>query len=122
MHHFPSIRRNSSTPKPKNYRQEHIRKVLYVTTLLFVTNISPIRGHQQHTQPQFERRRANNPSLPCTTIQNTSFLGPGWTLDFIVGVRDRKCDVKGDGSVIFRATTYRDKAQVAAGAQVSDER
>jgi hypothetical protein len=62
-----------------------------------------------------ERRAAENPSFSWTTIQNASFLGPDWTLDFIVDVKQRKCDVKDGGDVLFCATTYDDIAQAAVG-------
>lgn len=62
-----------------------------------------------------ERRVAENPGFSWTTIQNASFLGPDWTLDFIVDVKNRTCDVKDGGDVLFCATTYDDIAQAAVG-------
>lgn len=62
-----------------------------------------------------ERRAAEKPSFSWTTIQNASFLGPDWTLDFIVDVKEWKCDVKDGGDVLFCATTYDDIAQAAVG-------
>ncbi|KAI1082568.1 NAD(P)-binding protein [Whalleya microplaca] len=62
-----------------------------------------------------ERKVAEQPSFSWTTIQNASFLGPDWTLDFIVDVKERKCDVKDGGDVLFCATTYDDISQAVVG-------
>jgi hypothetical protein len=50
-----------------------------------------------------------------TTVQNASFLAPDWTLDFIVDVKCRRCQVKDGGDVVFCATTYADVAQAVVG-------
>ncbi|KAI5859949.1 NAD(P)-binding protein [Durotheca rogersii] len=62
-----------------------------------------------------ERKVAENPSFSWTTIQNASFLGPDWTLDFIVDVKQRRADIKDGGDVLFCATTYDDIAQAVIG-------
>ncbi|KAL7620077.1 hypothetical protein AAE478_010626 [Parahypoxylon ruwenzoriense] len=62
-----------------------------------------------------EQKVAENPSFSWTTIQNASFLGPDWTLDFIVDVKQRKADIKDGGDVLFCATTYDDIAQAVVG-------
>lgn len=62
-----------------------------------------------------EQKVAENPSFSWTTIQNASFLGPDWTLDFIVDVKERKADVKDGGDVLFCAATYDDIAQAVVG-------
>lgn len=55
------------------------------------------------------------PSFSWTTIHNASFLGPDWTLDFIVDMKNRKADIKDGGDVLFCATTYDDIAQAVIG-------
>ncbi|KAI2627577.1 NAD(P)-binding protein [Hypoxylon sp. NC1633] len=62
-----------------------------------------------------EQKAAENPSFSWTTIHNASFLGPDWTLDFIVDVKQRQADVKDGGDVLFCATTYEDIAQAVIG-------
>jgi len=62
-----------------------------------------------------ERAVAANPGFSWTTIQNASFLGPDWTLDFIVDVKEKKADIKDGGDVLFCATTYDDIAQAVIG-------
>ncbi|KAI2622726.1 NAD(P)-binding protein [Hypomontagnella submonticulosa] len=62
-----------------------------------------------------EEKVAENPSFSWTTIHNASFLGPDWTLDFIVDVKERKADIKDGGDVLFCATTYDDIAQAVIG-------
>ncbi|KAI1773793.1 NAD(P)-binding protein [Hypoxylon cercidicola] len=62
-----------------------------------------------------EQRAKENPSFSWTTIHNASFLGPDWTLDFIVDVKNRKADVKDGGDVFFCATTYHDIGQAVIG-------
>ncbi|KAI1101148.1 NAD(P)-binding protein [Jackrogersella minutella] len=62
-----------------------------------------------------EQKAAENPSFSWTTIHNASFLGPDWTLDFIVDVKNRKADIKDGGDVLFCATTYDDIAQAVIG-------
>lgn len=62
-----------------------------------------------------ERMAAKNPDFSWTTIHNASFLGPDWTLDFIVDVKQRKADIKDGGDVLFCATTYDDIAQAVIG-------
>ncbi|KAI6088306.1 NAD(P)-binding protein [Hypoxylon rubiginosum] len=62
-----------------------------------------------------EKRVKDTPSFSWTTIHNASFLGPDWTLDFIVDVKNRKADVKDGGDVLFCATTYKDIAQAVIG-------
>ncbi|KAI0836207.1 NAD(P)-binding protein [Hypoxylon sp. FL0890] len=62
-----------------------------------------------------EQKAAENPSFSWTTIHNASFLGPDWTLDFIVDVKDRSADIKDGGDVLFCATTYDDIAQAVIG-------
>ncbi|KAI0010699.1 putative oxidoreductase CipA-like protein [Xylariaceae sp. FL0662B] len=62
-----------------------------------------------------EQKVTEKPYFSWTTIQNASFLGPDWTLDFIVDVKERKCDVKDGGDVLFCATTYDDIAQAVVG-------
>lgn len=72
-------------------------------------------------QPKIAIRRrcealaASKPPFTWTTIHNASFLGPDWTLDFIVDVSKRKCDIKDGGEVLFCATTYSDIAQAVIG-------
>lgn len=62
-----------------------------------------------------EQLARENPSFSWTTIHNASFLGPDWTLDFIVDVKNRKADIKDGGDVLFCATTYQDIAQAVIG-------
>ncbi|KAI0157117.1 NAD(P)-binding protein [Hypoxylon sp. FL1284] len=62
-----------------------------------------------------EQKAKEYPSFSWTTIHNASFLGPDWTLDFIVDVKNRKADVKDGGDVLFCATTYADIAQAVIG-------
>ncbi|OTA65790.1 NAD(P)-binding protein [Hypoxylon sp. EC38] len=62
-----------------------------------------------------EQKAAENPSFSWTTIHNASFLGPDWTLDFIVDVKNRSADIKDGGDVLFCATTYDDIAQAVIG-------
>ncbi|KAI1371624.1 NAD(P)-binding protein [Hypoxylon crocopeplum] len=62
-----------------------------------------------------EQKAAENPTFSWTTIHNASFLGPDWTLDFIVDVKQRKADIKDGGDVLFCATTYEDIAQAVIG-------
>lgn len=62
-----------------------------------------------------EEKAAEKPPFSWTTIQNASFLGPDWTLDFIVDVTKRKADIKDGGDVQFCAATYDDIAQAVVG-------
>ncbi|KAI1478505.1 hypothetical protein K445DRAFT_25512 [Daldinia sp. EC12] len=62
-----------------------------------------------------EKKVIENPPFSWTTIHNASFLGPDWTLDFIVDVKQRKADIKDGGDVLFCATTYDDIAQAVIG-------
>ncbi len=75
----------------------------------------PIYQPKIEIRERCERRVGENPSFSWTTIQNASFLGPDWTLDFIVDVKKRTCDVKDGGDVLFCATTYSDIAQAVVG-------
>ena len=75
----------------------------------------PIYQPKIEIRKQCERRWAENPSFTWTTVQNASFLAPDWTLDFIVDVKERRCDVKDGGDVLFCATTYQDIAQAIVG-------
>lgn len=75
----------------------------------------PIYQPKIEVREQCEQRATENPSFSWTTVQNASFLGPDWTLDFIVDVKQRKCDVKDGGDVLFCATTYSDIAQAVVG-------
>lgn len=75
----------------------------------------PIYQPKIEIREQCEQRAVQAPSFSWTTIQNASFLGPDWTLDFIVDVKERTCDVKDGGGVLFCATTYSDIAQAVVG-------
>ena len=75
----------------------------------------PIYQPKIAIREQCERLAAEKPPFSWTTVQNASFLAPDWTLDFIVDVKDRGCDVKDGGNVLFCATTYTDIAQAIVG-------
>lgn len=75
----------------------------------------PIYQPKIEIRERCEQRAVETPSFSWTTIQNASFLGPDWTLDFIVDVKRRTCDVKDGGDVLFCATTYSDIAQAVVG-------
>ncbi|KAI1385185.1 NAD(P)-binding protein [Hypoxylon trugodes] len=75
----------------------------------------PIYQPKIAIREQCEQKVKENPSFSWTTIHNASFLGPDWTLDFIVDVKERKADIKDGGDVLFCATTYDDIAQAVIG-------
>ncbi|XDG04792.1 hypothetical protein ABKA04_004407 [Annulohypoxylon sp. FPYF3050] len=75
----------------------------------------PIYQPKIAIRQQCEKRVTENPSFSWTTIHNASFLGPDWTLDFIVDVKNRSADIKDGGDVLFCATTYDDIAQAVIG-------
>ena len=50
-----------------------------------------------------------------TSIQNASFLGPDWTLDFIIDTSEHEADIKDGGNVVFCAATYVDISKAAMG-------
>ncbi|OTB00767.1 hypothetical protein M426DRAFT_26246 [Hypoxylon sp. CI-4A] len=75
----------------------------------------PIYQPKIAIRQQCERGVTQHPTFSWTTIHNASFLGPDWTLDFIVDVKQRKADIKDGGDVLFCATTYDDIAQAVIG-------
>lgn len=63
-----------------------------------------------------ERKSADTEGrFTWTVVMNASFLGPDWTLDFIVDMTHRKCDIKDGGDVLFCAATYEDIATAVLG-------
>ncbi|KJZ79026.1 hypothetical protein HIM_01799 [Hirsutella minnesotensis 3608] len=62
-----------------------------------------------------EQKTREKPGFSWTTVQNASFLGPDWCLDFIVDVKNRKADIKDGGDRLFCATTYEHVAQAIVG-------
>lgn len=50
-----------------------------------------------------------------TVVMNASFLGPDWTLDFLVDMTHRKCNIKDGGDILFCAATYGDIARAVLG-------
>lgn len=91
---------------PSEYGNDTLNRKLYDV---------PIYQPKIAIRESCEKYAAENPSFSWTTIQNASFLGPDWTLDFIVDVKNRKADIKDGGDVLFCTTTYEDIAQAAIG-------
>ncbi|KAL1629116.1 hypothetical protein SLS56_005559 [Neofusicoccum ribis] len=58
---------------------------------------------------------ASNPGFSYTIIMNASFLAPGFALDFIVDVKNKKCNVKDGGDVLFSCATLETIAQAVVG-------
>lgn len=56
-----------------------------------------------------------------TVVMNASFLGSDWTLDFIVDMTHRRCEIKDGGDVLFCAATYDDIARAVLGIFVHPE-
>lgn len=52
-----------------------------------------------------DQQVAENPGFSYTIVMNSSFLAPGWTLNFIVDVNAKKCLVKDGGNSLFSAAT-----------------
>lgn len=52
-----------------------------------------------------DQKVVENPAFSYTIVMNSSFLAPGWTLNFIVDVNEKKCLIKDGGDVLFSAAT-----------------
>lgn len=50
-----------------------------------------------------------------TVVMNASFLAPGWTLDFLVDMTKRKCEIKDGGDILFCAATFDDISRAVVG-------
>lgn len=60
-------------------------------------------------------KRGPEHGFSWTVVMNASFLGPDWTLDFLVDMTHRKCTIKDGGDVLFCAATYADIARAVLG-------
>ncbi|KAI8933009.1 hypothetical protein NX059_009658 [Plenodomus lindquistii] len=58
---------------------------------------------------------AERKTFSYTIIQNSSFLAPGYALNFLVDVENKRCDIKDGGDVLFSAATLGAVAQAAVG-------
>lgn len=75
----------------------------------------PIYRPKNKIRKLCEKLAAQSPRFTWTTVQNASFLGPDWTLDFIVDVKERTADIKDGGDVPITATTYEHVATAILG-------
>lgn len=76
----------------------------------------PIYQPKIAIREQCERKAAEtNGRFSWTVVMNASFLGPDWTLDFLVDMTHRKCNVKDGGDILFCAATYADIARAVVG-------
>ena len=62
-----------------------------------------------------DQKVAERPSFSYTIIMTSSFLAPGYALNFLVDVDNKKCEIKDGGDVLFSATTMESIAQAAIG-------
>jgi len=62
-----------------------------------------------------DQKVAERPSFSYTIIMTSSFLAPGYALNFLVDVDNKKCEIKDGGDVLFSATTMDSIAQAAIG-------
>ncbi|KAH7084152.1 hypothetical protein FB567DRAFT_498026 [Paraphoma chrysanthemicola] len=62
-----------------------------------------------------EQKIAERTSFSYTIIMNSSFLAPGYALNFLVDVEKKRCDIKDGGNIKFSAATLETIGKAAIG-------